>query len=43
MHFILSMTRPRSDGRKGAPEEARGAQQHTTEAALNELKLGEGA
>ena len=32
-----------TDGRKGALEEAGRAEQHITEAAPNELKLGEGA
>ena len=31
-----------TDGRKGALEQAGGAEQHITEAAPNELKLGEG-
>ena len=33
----------RTDGRKGALKEAGGAEQYITEAAPNELKLGEGA
>ena len=31
-----------TDGRKGVLEQAGGAEQHITEAAPNELKLGEG-
>ena len=46
--YILFTTRPilgnRTVGRMGALEEAGGAEQHnTTEAAPNELKIGEGS
>ena len=45
MHFIFTTdTRKYTDGHKCVLEEAGGAKQHNiTEAAPNELKLGEGA